>query len=343
MVLFKAKISYWLLQFFGWGAFIVLLSLTEYLSGDLTRTIFYQILFLYVILIISTHLMRFVLIKNAWIDLKIAQLIPRAILLNLLAAFIITLIVLAFNTFLTKSTLNQEVIPSIFINVLLYTVFLIMWTSIYMTYHLFHKNRKQELDNIELKASKIEMELKNLRSQLNPHFLFNSLNSIRALVMEDPEKSKTAITRLSGVLRGSLQMGKKTLVHLQEEKQLVEDYLELEKVRFEERLDYSIEDQTKSDWYIPPFCMQTLVENAIKHGISKLAKGGKVRITLKEEGNVLTVDILNTGTLKSSHRSNGIGLENVKQRLLFQFGENAYFNIQQKDKFVQATIKIKNK
>jgi LytS/YehU family sensor histidine kinase len=209
-----------------------------------------------------------------------------------------------------------------------------------MTYHLFHKNRKQELAFVELRASQIEMELKNLRNQLNPHFLFNALNSIRALIQEDPEKSKEAITRLSGVLRGSLQMGKKSLVTLTEEKQLVEDYLQLEKIRFEERLSYKMEDQTKEDWLIPPFCVQTLAENAIKHGISKLAKGGEVIISFEEIENALNVIVLNTGKLEKTE-GDGIGLENVRQRLHFQFCENAYFHIQQKENFVESKIVIK--
>lgn len=342
MMILRAKTSYWLLQSFGWGAFIFLLGITEYLANDLSIATVYQLLILYGTLLVATHFMRFILIRNAWIDLKITQLIPRAILLNLAVALGITLIVLISNTFLTASTINPDVIPNILVNVLLYTVFLVMWTSIYMTYHLFLKNRKQELDNIELKASKVEMELKNLRSQLNPHFLFNALNSIRALIIEDPEKSKSAITRLSGVLRGSLQMGKKTLVHLQEERQLVEDYLQLEKIRFEERLDFSIDIKVENDWYIPPFCMQTLVENAIKHGISKLAKGGVVRVKINEIDDSLIIEVINSGKLQQTNSSAGIGLENVKQRLNIQFGDNAYFHIQQKDKFVQAVIKIKN-
>lgn len=219
-------------------------------------------------------------------------------------------------------------------------LFLLMWTSIYLTYHLFHKNRKQELDNIALSASKIEMELKNLRNQLNPHFLFNSLNSIRALIQEEPEKAKDAVNRLSGVLRGSLQMGKKSLVPLAEEKQLVADYLELEKIRYEERLEYTIVDTTKNEWFIPPFCVQTLAENAIKHGIAKLAKGGEIRISFSEEAEMLTIAVKNSGTL-GAIKGEGIGIENVKQRLFFQFGDNAYFHIGQSEKWVEANIKLK--
>jgi len=338
--LIKAKWIYWLLQLTGWGSFVVLLGITEYLTQNLTKATVYQLLVLYISLVTTTQLMRYVLLKFGWVDLKIKQLIPRAILLNYSISLLLTFILLLTNTILTDQVISFEVLPTIFLNSLIYMLFLLMWTSIYMTYHLFNKNRKQELEYVELRASKVEMELKNLRNQLNPHFLFNALNSIRALVQEDPEKSKESITSLSGLLRGSLQLGKRSLVTLGEEKQLVEDYLELEKIRFEERLNYRITDLTSSKWLIPPFCIQTLVENSIKHGISKLAKGGDVFIAFTEDQNELSVVIKNSGKLLKKE-SNGIGLENVKQRLQYQFGENAYFHIQQVNEYVEAIIKIK--
>ena len=110
-----------------------------------------------------------------------------------------------------------------------------------------------------------------LKSQLNPHFIFNALNSIRALVDENPGKSKNAITQLSNILRNSLQIDKNRLTSFTDEMKTVQDYLELESIRFEERLEVDIKLHPNSDQFqIPPLMIQTLVENSIKHGISNL-------------------------------------------------------------------------
>ena len=120
----------------------------------------------------------------------------------------------------------------------------------------------------------IEIELNNLKSQLNPHFIFNALNSIRALVDENPSKSKQAINQLSNILRNSLASDKKGLTKFEDELKIVKDYLGLESIRFEERLKTEFDIHPDSQKFlVPPLMIQTLVENGIKHGISKLTAG----------------------------------------------------------------------
>jgi LytS/YehU family sensor histidine kinase len=115
-----------------------------------------------------------------------------------------------------------------------------------------------------------ELELQTIKAHINPHFIFNSLNSIRALVDENPERARKAVTELSNILRSSLQSDKMETVSLQKELSIVKDYLALEYMRFEDRLKivYDIDEDTL-DRPVPPMMLQTLVENAIKHGISK--------------------------------------------------------------------------
>ena len=125
----------------------------------------------------------------------------------------------------------------------------------------------------------IEIELNNLKSQLNPHFIFNALNSIRALVDENPSKSKQAINQLSNILRNSLASDKKGLTKFEDEIKIVKDYLGLESIRFEERLKTEFEIHPESQKFlVPPLMIQTLVENGIKHGISKLTPGGVIQL-----------------------------------------------------------------
>lgn len=340
--MYKTKWIYWVFQFSGWGLFIGLLGLIQYLEDELDRQTVYQLLFHLITLIIITHALRFVLLRFNLVNMKVIKLLPRAILVNFLAALIISFLVRLFAYFFTNTEVFEEdFFLGYFINALVYTLFLLMWSSVYLTYHLFQKNRKQELQNLELRNAQVESELKTLRAQLNPHFLFNSLNSIRALIEIAPKDAKNAVGQLSNVLRGSLILGKNDLVDVNDELKLVEDYLKLEKTRFEERLDYNIVNSCKSNWYIPPFCIQTLVENGIKHGISKLKEGGAIHIRISGNKDILKVEVENTGVLNKSKSETQIGLTNIKRRLDLHFGENAKFDIKEKDNSVVVVIEIK--
>ena len=151
----------------------------------------------------------------------------------------------------------------------------------YLEFHLFYlplrrKNQEGKLDKIRLESLVKELELKTIKSHINPHFIFNALNSIRALVDENPERARTAITELSNILRSSMQAEKIEMAPLERELNIVKDYLELEHIRFEDRLmvEYDIDEDTL-DQEIPPMMLQTLVENAIKHGISKQISGAR--------------------------------------------------------------------
>jgi len=187
---------------------------------------------------------------------------------------------------------------------------------------------------LKYEAAAKEIELKNLRSQLNPHFIFNALNSIRALVDEDPIKSKKAITQLSNILRNSLTVDRQRMVSFSEELATVKDYLQLEGIRYEERLQTSLEiDPNSEEFLIPPLMIQTLVENGIKHGISTLRGGGMISIHTKVDHNKLLISIRNGGqiTANSSISHTGYGLSNTRKRLELIFGEEASFSIANED------------
>ena len=217
----------------------------------------------------------------------------------------------------------------------------LFWNALYFTYHFFSKSRKQEINNLSLEASRNEIELKNLRTQLNPHFLFNSLNSIRALIEIDPSKAKASVTTLSNLLRKSLMFGKLNLVPLSEEIEMVSNYLDLEKVRFEERLTvkWELDDQLNS-FMIPPFSVQMLVENAIKHGISSLIEGGEIAIKTIKSDDEISITIENSGTLKTEIDL-GIGIENTRRRLDLQYNGKAKFHLVEKDNKVISSITFK--
>ncbi len=189
----------------------------------------------------------------------------------------------------------------------------------------------------------MEVELSNLKAQLNPHFIFNALNSIRALVDEDPLKSKESITQLSHILRNSLLTDRKKLIPFSEELKTVMDYLSLESIRYEERLKTKIDiDKNSGKFMVPPLMLQTLVENGIKHGISNLKEGGEISISSKMFGKHLQLQIRNSGQLSNSFsEGKGFGIDNTRKRLNLIFGDSASFEIKNDtNKTVICTLNI---
>jgi LytS/YehU family sensor histidine kinase len=215
-----------------------------------------------------------------------------------------------------------------------------LWGIIYFAVKFFQNFKQSEIRNLELRAAKTEIELNSFKAQMNPHFMFNSLNSIRALIDENPKKAKEAITLLSGILRNTLMLGKKQLVPFNEELDLVKKYLSIEKIRFEERLliEYSIDDKSSSRT-IPPFMMQTIVENGIKHGISRLKDGGYIKIKAQVDSSFFTISIVNSGKF-GSENDTGIGLSNTRKRLELIYNGRASFEIEGNNGDVTATLKL---
>lgn len=205
-----------------------------------------------------------------------------------------------------------------------------MWLLIYLVWHYIEKDRKDRLDKLRLEGLVKSLELKTIKSHINPHFIFNALNSIRALVDENPQRARTAITELSNILRSSMRVEQLETVPLQQELDIVKDYLALEQMRFEERL--SIEMDINPDTLtqpIPPMMLQTLVENAIKHGISKKIDGGFVRITSLFKENHHELVVQNSGTLNGNGGINkeGFGIKSTQDRLNLLYQGKAQFEI----------------
>jgi LytS/YehU family sensor histidine kinase len=218
-----------------------------------------------------------------------------------------------------------------------YAFIFFLWSVIYFIYNYLERYNK----SLKLEATVKEIELNNLKAQLNPHFIFNAMNSIRALVDENPTKSKQAITQLSNILRNSLASDKKGLTKFEDELKIVMDYLSLESIRFEERLhtEYQIA-QGSNDFWVPPFMIQTLVENGIKHGISQLTEGGTIILRTIIVDDELKIQISNSGHYVNG-RKRGLGLTNTVQRLKLLYGDAAYLRISnEKNNLVLTEVKI---
>lgn len=220
-------------------------------------------------------------------------------------------------------------------------VYIIPWVLIYYFYHYLVKSRRQQLDTLKLEALVKELELKTIKSHINPHFIFNALNSIRALIDEDPSRARNAVTHLGNILRSSMQTEKSETVPLEKELGIVRDYLALEHIRFEERLkvEYQIDQHTLMQ-PVPPMMLQTLVENAIKHGIGKRMSGGMVKVTSDFIDNFHELTVQNSGHLNGHANSDGFGLSGTRNRLQLLFGDKAIFDITQKGELVEARVLI---
>ncbi|MBI3135138.1 MAG: histidine kinase [Bacteroidetes bacterium] len=346
----RKLVLYWLAQVAGWSAYYVfsillLLSTTEYTS---TLNLFLWVSACILFSIILSHGLRWVILKMDLLSRKLPELLGYTILFTFIAAFTLE----AFQYFL-DTTIELDFVVEQEEEVFTWAIYLLattrsmilfsLWSGFYYVFVIVEKSRKQELLNLQWQASKNEIELKNLRAQLNPHFLFNSLNSIRALVGLNPDQAKSAITQLSGLLRNSINLGKLRLIPLRDELELVDHYLKLEQIRFEERLNVKmLIDDSARNCQVPPLMLQTIVENAVKHGISRSITGGQIIIAAKKEADKLTLTIDNTGKLDARPGDEeGVGIANTKKRLAILFGENAEFGLFQHGEFVRAMIQIK--
>lgn len=204
--------------------------------------------------------------------------------------------------------------------------------GVFFAVHLSGQLQRSRADHALIAAALKDAQLQALRAQINPHFLFNTLNTVRALISDDPARAREAVTVLSGILRAGLDADQQPTVPLDDELAIAGQYLQLQRLRFESRLQFSIAAPPEAALCrIPPFLLQELVENAIKHGIAQSEEGGQVRIEITADQSRLRARVSNSGTLRSLSRTEGKGLENIRRRLDLLFGAEASFEIVQHD------------
>ena len=335
---------YWSLQLGGWAFYAIVqiaasVIAAEGLGISTQRIIFFGYEAVFCLLL--THGYRHFINEWRWLGLGMPRLIPKVIVtvcvLGAIMYFLRIPISFPLRMYSKEVAFDPE---NIFWGSLYYVIIFFLWSILYFIYNYFERYNK----SLKLEAYAREIELNNLKSQLNPHFIFNALNSVRALVDENPEKSKLAINQLSSILRNSLVADKRGLTRFKEELKVVKDYLGLESIRFEERLRTEfIIDPLSTDFLVPPLMIQTLVENGIKHGISRLTEGGLIQIKTVVEKNILSIQIRNSGRYINGIKrtTGGLGLENTKQRLKLIYGGSASFRIlTENDSFVLTEIKI---
>lgn len=335
---------YWTLQLGGWTVYFLSQLVFSVFAAEDQSISTPRVLFLIyesIFGLLLTHGYRALITRWKWLGAGMPVLIPRVagsvILLGILFYFIRVPISIPLGLYSREVAFDVNRILGLTAT---YALIFFIWSVLYFIYNYFERYNT----SLKLEASVREIELNNLKSQLNPHFIFNALNSIRALVDEHPDKAKQAINQLANILRNSLSSGKRELTKFDDELKIVQDYLGLESIRFEERLQTRFDiDPASRDFLVPPLMIQTLVENGIKHGIAKLTAGGLIEMKTFVHGDRLTVQVRNSGTYVngSSRLDGGLGLENTRQRLRLIYGDSASFRIlSENDTFVLTEVEI---
>lgn len=218
------------------------------------------------------------------------------------------------------------------------------WSAIYFAIRYWDDAQRRERDALAAAAAAREAELKMLRYQLNPHFLFNSLNSAAALARSDPRRAERMLTQLSDFLRYALASAKPPDVSLREELDAIGAYLAIEAVRYEEKLTVRMDVAAAAEAFrVPGFLLLPLVENAIKYGMATSTPPLVLDITARvDECGTLRLEVVHTGRWQESPvtRGVGVGLENVQQRLTAAFGAQQRLEVFEQGGRVHAVIEL---
>jgi Histidine kinase len=332
---------YVLCQFAGWGLFLTSQLVFSRAFADKDAPVLRDRLtdtaiIIYVVLLglVLTHYGRPLMARWGWKQLGWLALVPRVLLMAVAGSFLWSALGYGYTHGVLGLPWTSKYSRGLIFLVswLNGTGLMLGWLCLYYFYHIFERLNRLMVEQLRLAANVKEAELRALKSQVNPHFLFNSLNSLRALIDEDAPRAREAVTRLANMLRYSLQAGQLETVSLEEELRTVEDYLALEQIRHESRLQvrWQVAEAARTQ-PVPPMLLQTLVENAVKYGISTRREGGEVVISAQVEGPMLVIHVANPGTIAPAGNaasalagsSTGVGLRNASERLKLLYGEQA--------------------
>lgn len=333
--------GYWAAQFLGWGLYVGLGVFWNHLN-DRGSVHPVGLALVYFTGLGASHLLRRIVLVRGWLDRPTGQLLP---LMAMLAA------ALGVSAYAVEWALHVLLVsggslpPTSTIDVVNGTInwvlLLSLWAAGYFAWTIVVRQRREEIRILRLEAANRDNQLGNLRAQMNPHFMFNALNGIRALIDEDPAQAKRAITHLSAILRNAMATVKRVTVPLGEEIDIVKAYLALEAMRYEERLRTRFDMEPGLERVpCPPMLLQTLVENAVRHGIAHLPAGGDLVVSAHRGPEGLLLTVRNTGQLRQglSPGGHGIGLRNTRRRLELIYGGKARFTIRQEGEHVLSEV-----
>lgn len=330
-----AGAAYWTLQFGGWALYFWSQASGEVIFADVPWS---NSAALWGGLCVSglalTHLLRSIILRARWLALA-----PRALLVRMLISIaLLASTLFAINVALSLVEYGTPVAPMLatfyrrlsphaqlfnqFVNSLILTL---IWIGLYLGFAVQRHRYEAQLHQAELAQLLHAAELRLLKAQLNPHFLFNALNGVRALIADEPARAQDGVTQLARTLRYTLASGEDEVVSLARELDMVNDYLALEGLRLADRLTVVRDIAPEAaQARVPVMLIQPLVENAIKHGIAQLKEGGTLRIAAQVVNAELNIQIHNPRPIGAPMpAARGTGLKNSSERLRLLFGSGA--------------------
>jgi len=336
---------YWTCQLGGWAGYTVVGIVLPALFRPLTWEAVTGNVLLGAFGVLYTPLYRSATHRGAWRRQPLGQLAPRVLAASVVIATILHITVDPIGRYVLQLGVYQAVESEVGLRVGSIangSILILLWSLLYYGVHAIWDHCQAEVDRWKMKAQMESTKLKALKLQLNPHFFFNSLNSVRALIAEDPARAQRMVTQLAGLLRTTLRSDDRSMVALREEIRTVRSYLELEAVRLEERLQYRSDvDETLWNASVPFLLVQTLVENAIKHGIAPRATGGTVEVSARRVNDTLRLCVDNPGKLNLNALAQGVGLRNARERLHLLFGDDALLTLDALDTMaVRAEVQL---
>lgn len=334
--------AYWICQGIGWTLFFLSgVSMTTIMNNEFEFQKVVNHAVAATILFLISHYARFWFKRANIFNKKLNYIIWVLIAFVFIATSVGVILIISVIVLIEQPT-SWPTWSAAYMNYINVGITYAIWISLYAGFKIFVNYRKNEVEKWRLEAKLLETEILALKAQINPHFVFNALNNIRSLISECPEKARKAVTKLSKLLRISLRFEKELVIPLEEEVEIVKEYLHLESLHLEGRLQVFWNLSPLNNTYqIPALGIQTLVENAIKHGISVNPDGGTLKIATREDDNNLYISVFNTGQLmKKSEKSNGTGLKNLKKRLKLFDGKSQFHIEQCSNNMVKAEIEI---
>lgn len=340
---------YWACQALGWGiyALLILALGIGYRPKDMAfigymwRQVV-EVGFAVLCGLGLTHAWRAYMQKHKWIE-KLGGL---PILRMVAGVFVLATIELLFVFFVSiclhpssEDEVRQWLVQGLPITSVGWLSIYLVWTVLYVAVVSRRHTLRVEVEKLELELHVKDAELRALQAQVNPHFFFNSLNSIRALVYQDAKAAANAIDRLSSMMRYTLQSGSTEAVLFEEEMQAIRNYLAIERVRFEERLCVreSIAENL-GKMLLPPMALQTLVENAVKYGVEMSAQPCELIISATRDGDRVELSVSNRGQIQTRADSTRVGLRNTERRLALIFGKQTSVQISEANGMVTTRL-----
>ncbi|WP_159084079.1 sensor histidine kinase [Saccharobesus litoralis] len=355
---FPQEKLFWLYHFAAYGLFTLFQSVNFYLREmffgyNMLATAIMVPIFTFTVL-----LFRWVYKTRRWHELAMGKQMG----LVLLSAFIMSIIVVLllsittlpfywhdlFNEKIGKmagfSSPMQGFLQFFVSNVIAQAFICGLWGYMYIGVSYSRRARQAELDVLRLENSLKEAQLISLSNQLNPHFLFNSLNNIRFLIHENPDQADDMVTAFSEILRYSLTQGKQEKVKLAQELEIVQRYIEIVSVQLEHRLDFQLTKPNGhgvDEYVLPPMTLQLLVENAIKHGVDNIRQASTLNVDISLVENQIFIQVVNPVLPHTNNiESTGTGLANIRQRLKLLYADNAELMTQLQDNQFTARLTL---